>query len=211
MAIKIHVLNSSGKLDDYLDQIEIEIHKHLPKICELLHLEDVDICLTHDPKQCSPKTGLGGISYNPNTLMLFFDTENTDLRVNIPMLMGELLSHEMHHCAKIKQTGDSKNFRDYLVIEGLACLFESEFNGGVASSLFSDIKSTGWTHLYDTALPHFEDEKFDFDYWFLNTDKDGLPKYAGYWLGYNMAREYMSKNNLSHFEMLKIPSEDFEK
>jgi len=210
MPINIHILNSTGKLDDHVNEIQQEIHRHIPKICEFLDLKNVDICINHDPTASSPTTGLGGTSFNPSTLMLSVNVDHPDLRKNITTLMGELLSHEMHHCARMEHMDEAKNLRDYLVTEGLACLFESEFNGGNVSSLFSEVQHTDWKELYNAALSHFEDEDFSFKYWFFNTSSDKIPKYAGYWLGYNMAKTFMEESGIGHYDMLNIPSKQFE-
>jgi hypothetical protein len=67
--MRLHLLNSSGKLTDYQQIIEKLFEKNINFISTLLEVDKVDVVIGYS-KNVIPETGVGGFSPSANIVYL---------------------------------------------------------------------------------------------------------------------------------------------
>ena len=83
------------------------------------------------------------------------------------------------------------------------------FNGGKIPSLFKGIKDVCWKGLYNKMEPKLNSNDFSFEKYFLYDGNTDLPKYAGYWVGFNLVADYLSYSGISEVEALGLQAEEY--
>ena len=210
MPVHIHILNSCCDFRGHEAEIRTSIKGIAKELSNILKITDLDIVVAHDPSQANHKIGIGGMAFNPKRLDIYFNMKNSNISGNIKQYLRPILGHELHHCARMELVGMAKTLIDNLVMEGLACQFEDVITGKNDSLLFKNIRKINWQKLYKTAIPHLNDIDFEFKYWFHGASPKLLPKYAGYWVGYNLVLQYMAKNDKDWIDLMNINASKFE-
>lgn len=208
MSIEAYILNATHQLDQVSDLLANWLHAYAPKIAATLELHSLDITVSPFESGAAPKSGIGAYMLSPHRIEILVDTDSQDLANIIKSELPSVLAHEMHHCARSHIVPKETTLAENILTEGLACHFEQQFNGGRTPSLFDDISTTPWEALFEHVRPHLRDSEFSFDYWFLGEKPDEVPKYAGYWIGYNLVISYAQDHGLGYKHLVGLESED---
>ncbi len=204
MAANITILNSSGKLSKYSDFLEEVIRRALLKIGEFFELSGIDITVSPFQKGEESPSGLGGYALSEHRVELLVDCSRDDICEVIETELLEVLAHELHHALRLSFHMPTGTLSQQLIMEGLACHFENIVTNGKPSSLFKELVNYDWrgglgqmSHLLDTT-------DFSLDKLFLGSHPNEFPKYAGYWIGYNLVAEYARNSKATEADMIKL-------
>ena len=203
MPIFTHILNATGKLDAVVPYIEPSTTDLATRINQLLQIPRLDICISPLMDDRKPECGIAGYSFNPARLELVIDSVRDDIKRVLQQELAPVLAHEMHHCARAAYCKDV-TLADHMITEGLACHFEKHFNGGKVPGIFNNLAPHGWRDLFHMAEPVLQKSEFSFEKWFLGSDPANIPKYAGYWIGYNLVADYLVNRNIAESSLLQI-------
>ncbi len=207
MTVKVHKLKAGG----WLDSIETHLDRALAvcekKVFAVLELPDVDLVVQYG-KRVIPELGLVGHSYGANHGVITIDPNNKNLRKSFEINLVATVGHEMHHCARVAKKLGGTTLQDIVIMEGLACHFETELRGEApfyAAMLF-DIELEKYLPVY---LAHRNDVRYDYASWFFGTKPEWLPRFAGYSIGYAIVNRYVRETGIPASQLVGTPSEEF--
>ena len=200
MALKLHILNSTGILDDYVKDISSVWKKATALSRTLLSLDKVDVVVRHLPNFAIPELGVGG----------FTNDDGHSVYISVDAVKGfnkvELhsqLIHELHHAKRFQKLGWTKNLANDLVAEGLACLFEEEQIG--KAPIYSLVKIS--EDNVANAQKHFFSKNYNRSDWFFGSEKLKLPRWFGYTYGYQLCKEYSRRTGQKAHELVDVPTD----
>ncbi|MGF1695324.1 DUF2268 domain-containing protein [Vibrio kyushuensis] len=209
MAVNISVLNATGKLERNMAFLDSQIRKSLKVIEYHIEIPDLDITVSPFSKEKVSPFGIGGFALNAHRVEIFLDSTRSDLESVIERELTAVLGHEINHAIRKGHGYKNITLLDDLVMEGLACHFETVINGGEASSMFHEMDEIDWVILYDSMKPLLASSSFPFNELFLGENPNKYPRYAGYWVGYNLVTSYVSDTGTSATELVKLNPKEF--
>jgi hypothetical protein len=209
LTANITVLNSSGKLSEYSSLLENTIGSALNRISEFFELSSIDITVSPFQKGEESPSGLGGYALSEHRVELLVDCSRSDIDEVIETELLEVLAHELHHALRLSFHMPTGTLLQQLVMEGLACHFEHSVTNGKPSSLFKYLANYDWRIGLEKMSHLLETTDFSLDKLFLGSHPEEFPKYAGYWIGYNLVAEYARVNNATEVEMVGLNASCF--
>jgi len=209
MKVNVSILNATGKLGQYKNFLELQIKDALEIIGSHIELHDLDITVSPFSKEKISPFGIGGFALSAHRVELFLDSERADIESVVKKELTAVLGHEINHALRKSYGHKHITLLDSLVMEGLACHFESVLNGGEISSMFVEIQHNDWVPIYQKMKPHLERDSFPFEQMFLGANLNNYPCYAGYWVGYNLVVQYLRNASASVSELVGLNSSRF--
>jgi hypothetical protein len=203
------MLNATGKLNKYIPLLEDKIQYALGKIRDHFILDCIDITVTPFHKGDASPSGIGGYSLSPHRVELLLDCDREDLDEVINNELTAVLAHEIHHSVRIGLGIPSDTLGEQIITEGMACHFELAVTNGKIPSLFNNLKNHDWQPLLEQIKPLLDEKNQSVSKYFLGSEPDKFPKYAGYWIGFNLISLYVHKNKTSEFELAGMGAERF--
>ena len=211
MAIIISMLNATGKLSRYTSLLEKKIRHSLDKIRDHFAIDCIDITVTPFHKGDESPSGIGGYSLSPYRVELLLDCDRDDLESVIESELLAVLAHEIHHSIRIARGIPSETLGQQIITEGMACHFEVVVTGGKTPSLFDNLIDHDWRTLLEQMKPLLDKKNQSINKYFLGSDPNEFPKYAGYWVGFNLISQYLKKYKTSEIELIGMDSQRFYK
>lgn len=207
--MKITILNAPGRFDGLQEIIETVSSDTSSKLRALFDLKQLDVTISAYSKGEAPVSGIGGWAINSYRIEILLDAEREDIREVIEAELPAVLAHEVNHIERMKLKLPVETLAEHLINEGLACHFEKEFNGDELPSLFKEIQEHCWKDMFTKMKPHLANKEFHFPTFFYSGENENFPKYAGYWVGFNLVVDYLTKTGINEKEALALPSEAF--
>lgn len=209
MSINIGLLNATGKLERYRSVLETGIAATIKKVSEYFELSNIDITVAPFQKGEESPSGIGGYALSAHRLEILIDAERGDIGEIIESELLDVLAHELHHCLRMGLEIPSKTLAQHLIMEGLACHFEHTITGGKQSLLFQQLHGYDWREALVKMQPQLDEVNFSFGDLFLGHAPDQFPKYAGYWIGFNLVAQFMENHNASDMDVIGLAAEEF--
>ncbi len=174
--------------------------------------EDLDIIATPElPDFLIPEDHLGARTYTGNFILASFAQGHV-----VEDLVYEVICHEMNHAARWqKNPEDMKNLFDGMILEGLAVAFENQATLNQTAKQFflqSMLERTDAKNVEVLKLIEADLDKKYYDYYsiFIFGDKKrGIPRWAGYSVGYYLVKKYLSKTGKTIEEVFAEPFDNF--
>lgn len=209
MTINISMLNATGKLDENLVFLGEQVNRSLEIIKFYIDIPDLDITVSPYSKEKVSPFGIGGFAFNAHRVEIFLDCDREDLESVIKRELTAVLGHEINHAIRKGHGHKSITLLDNLIMEGLACHFEMILNKGKVSSMFEGMLDCDWIDLFESMKPSMMSASFPFEEMFLGTNLKKYPRYAGYWVGYNIVVDYVKKQEISAAKLVDIEAGEF--
>ncbi|MFQ1607552.1 DUF2268 domain-containing putative Zn-dependent protease [Aeromonas veronii] len=207
--MQLTLLNDSGKFDELDGTIRHVFAETAHKLNALFNLSQLDVTFSPFAEGDAPDSGIGGWAINMYRIELQLDLERPDIKEVIITELPAVLAHEVHHIVQKKNKVEPETLAETLIFEGLACYFEQRFNGGTLPSLFKASHHHDWQSLLAEMTPHLSSKQFNYLDFFYCRDNRPFPKYAGYWVGFNLVANYLAKNGLNEIEVMGLPAEAY--
>lgn len=197
MSIHIYVLNASGNLTPFDDEIRRTVKKVLHRTDKMLDLENLDIVVREQSDVASLQDlgGLGGSCPNAHLVQIVLDPKHAELKKRLPEFLAYTLAHELHHVARGYNLSSAEpiTFWDALVGEGLADAFASEITDNRAVWT-QPLDRRAHRRLKKRLQPLLNQRLSDQDYadWFAvgNLNKH-ISRWTGYSLGFALVQQYL--------------------
>ncbi|GGO27498.1 DUF2268 domain-containing putative Zn-dependent protease [Deinococcus humi] len=101
------------------------------------------------------------------------------------------MAHELHHARRWQGPGYGQTLLEVLVSEGLAQMNELDERGGqLPPYAQADVDLEA---LWTRALPLLDRSDHRFEAWFYGSEADGLTRWSGYSLGYELVRRHLAR------------------
>lgn len=207
MSTKINILNASGKFNHVLEVIESCAVNALSEIQNYLELPNLDLVISPCSDEYKTKSGIMGCVTTPYLIDIMLDTDREDLIDVINVELTAVIAHEIHHAVRSSSGVEFKTLLQSLVAEGLACHFETKFNGNKLPSLFNGIQNQDWMTLYEQMQPEFNSAEFSYPVYFGGEDESKFPNHAAYWVGFNLVSQYINMHGGCAASLASIPAE----
>ena len=210
MSIGITILNSSKRFDPFLSLIDDICKVTLEKIETFFSLPILDITISPCPSEYKTKAGIVGCVHTPYHIDIMIDTERQDIIEIITNELPSVIAHELHHALRAVSGTAEETLLQVIVSEGLACHFETNFNGNKLPSFLDDISKYSWQDLYVKMKPQLNETNFDYPKYFGGNGNSIFPNRAGYWVGYNLVCEYINKYGGCSVALVDVPAEQIQ-
>lgn len=199
MGIQLHLLNASGSLDNNYDAIMTGYNQAIKNINKYLSIDNVDIVISNAPYAAIPELGVGG----------FCDSRYDEIDISIDNqkkisceVIESTLYHELYHMARQRAYKFPETVGEFIVDEGLACLFECELTKVKPIYVKQRIKNVDINIIQE----HIND-KSNIKKWLLGNQK--IPRWLGYNVGFKIAKKYSKYKKLKAHQMIDVNAEDF--
>jgi uncharacterized protein YjaZ len=191
MTVALAILNASGRLSSLRTQIESVYASGLARIANLMPVETIDVVVLAG-KNVLPEIGLVGYALGPDVAHITIDPDSPALGRNFDIEFTATLGHELHHCLRMRGPGYGRTLREALISEGMACHFETELRGGGVPFYCSGLDEKALGLLLSQATPELDCAVYDHAGWYFGAARKGLPRHAGYCLGYHVVDRYVA-------------------
>lgn len=195
MNIKLHLINASGSLNAFIEDIQLEFSRTIKIVTEKLPLDNIDVVIWDNSESTIEQYGIGGHTIKANYISISLAPKNPNIHKNFRKNFENTLIHEFNHAARMQALP-----REYVsrleasIMEGVAEHFEIEVTGKQPE-------------IWDTAVTGKDLKKFvkiakenksttDYIYydWLFGNKKTGIPEWTGYSVGFYLVGEYLKKH-----------------
>ena len=208
MSTKINILNATEKFNSVLALLEMQSQNALVDIHKYIRLPKLDVVISPCSKEYKTQSGIMGCVTTPYLIDIMLDTDREDLDDLIINNLSAVIAHEIHHAVRASSGVEDKTLFQMLITEGLACHFETKFNGNNVPLFFDEIKTFEWRELYIQMQSQFNDVDYNYPVYFGGKDKTKFPNHAGYWVGFNLVSAYIKTNGGCAATLFDLPAED---
>ncbi|HGF4954189.1 DUF2268 domain-containing protein [Vibrio parahaemolyticus] len=209
MSYRVTLLNATGALSSVADYLYEQLNSLSLQLADHFELNNIDVTISPFGHGDAPQSGIGGYCLSPYRVEVLLDTQRTDIKTVIENELAAVLAHELHHLFRMRAGENGLTLGAVLIMEGLACHFERQVNGGIIPSLFELIKDRDWRPFYTEMKDKLTSLDYNFDAYFLGSDESRWPKYMGYWVGYNLVAEYLANFHGSELDLVGAKAEIF--
>ncbi len=162
-----------------------------------LNLKECNILVYADKFATIPEQGVGGRCGEADTILIFIDPKHKNGIIhNVKQWMPSAIAHEMCHARRYATWPVAKTLGEALVDEGLPSMFEEFMYSDIDVPYAHNLDSQELSLIWKKAKPILKSEDFNRDDWFYGGN--GIKKWTGYSLGYDMVRQYMAKRNIKN-------------
>ncbi|MFZ3077668.1 MAG: DUF2268 domain-containing putative Zn-dependent protease [Candidatus Aenigmatarchaeota archaeon] len=194
MAVNIYVLTAGGRLEKYKDRIMKVARESVKIIKKKIPIPDVDIVFYDNPEYAIPHLGIGGFNQNDNLIFVYLNPKFKNFKKTINDEMIRIIAHELYHIARWKAVGFRETLLKALVNEGLADHFELEVTNKKPQKWDTALTKKQFGVMKKRAKKEFNNKNYNHEEWFFGSKEKGIPKWAGYTIGFNLVGEYLKKH-----------------
>ncbi|MDL2345559.1 DUF2268 domain-containing putative Zn-dependent protease [Deinococcus sp. MIMF12] len=206
MANVLHLMNAGGLLPPELAQeVRAVAEAALTRHAARLELDGVDVAVRVAPWTL-PETGVLGYAPLPHFVDITLTPDNPNFAGGWRTELPATLAHELHHARRWRGPGYGRTLLQALVSEGLAQHYEVEDRGGPPPYAVISADLGG---LWRRAHPLLDSADYGHPAWFYGSEAQGLPRWAGYALGYELVRRFLGKEGGDAVTWANAPAEEF--
>lgn len=192
--INLHILLGTKRLIPFADLLKQEFDKAILHITSKLPVTDVDIIVSDNPDNTIPEQGIGGYSPDANTIYVSLDPTFENLKESLKREFKRTLAHELHHSMRWRNPGYGENLLDAMVSEGLADHFDLEMYGESLQPWSIALDDNQISEIKKKAESEYSNSEYDHMAWFYGNEEAGIPRWAGYSLGFRIVKDYFEKH-----------------
>ena len=194
LTIRLHILEASGRLTPFVKVIEKKANEAIGKIVRRIPLNDLDIIFNDNPKSTIPELGIGGYCGDANTVFIYLNPEFKNFNKTINEEIERTLTHESHHCLRLRTVGYGETLFEALISEGLADHFDIEVTKKEPSLWDVALTDNQIEKMKEKARKEYASKDYNHNDWFFGSKKKGVPKWTAYTLGYRLVDKYLKNN-----------------
>ena len=192
MSYNLVILKSSGKLDQFVNQIQTEFNNSIQKIEKVFPDQNIDIIVYDDPNNAIPELGIGGFTPYSHLIFISFNPDFPNFKQSIADQFSRTLAHEIHHAIRTKHIGYGNNLLEALVTEGLADHFDLEINQKSPQIWDSALDEKQLAKFQKLATKEYFNKKYSHADWFFGSKN--IPKWTGYTLGFELVKNFLHRH-----------------
>ncbi len=162
-----------------------------------------------DPARTIRETGIGARAWAADRIDVWIDPAHPWVDAAGDEELLAMLAHELHHCARWTRPGYGATLGEALVSEGLACVFETAFRGGIAPFWARALDADALRAVEAKARAHYGDRGYDHRDWFFGAPERGLPRHTGYSLGFELVARHVRATGRTAAQLVGVPADAF--
>lgn len=193
--INLHILNASGKLTPYVKKIQNIFDETIIKVLKKIPLFNVDVVIYESKEGTIPELGMVGQTYGPDLIFIYLDTKfSSFVDKTLEEELNRTITHELNHAARCRTIPYGGTLLNILIWEGLADHFDMEINNKGPQIWDVALKADQVKKMMEMAKREYGSKNYDHNGWLFGSKEKGIPRWAGYTIGYNLVAEYLEKN-----------------
>lgn len=205
----IYLLNATGRLSEYEQQIKSIITEVLEKYESVQHVGALDIVVAENPSMTIPGHGLGGYTSTAHELYIPIDLAAENVKENIDAHLASTMAHELSHVVRLQAgqplAGDG-NLGDNVIAEGLADHLSLSMYPDQDIPWTTSLRGAEFDRMKQQFLNEWQQKPYDHNAWFYGASYSDIPHWAGYSLGFAIVKDYLEQNNKMIDEILLTPT-----
>ncbi len=206
--VTLTTLKASGNLGKFSEIINEVARNYLPIIDTELSLQDIDIVVCDDASRSIPETGLGGMAYNRNLVMVFVNTNFPDLKEKFEVELKSTLAHELNHSVRWQKVEYGTTLLEALISEGLADHFDVKINKSKPKLWDVALGEAELDRYTQLAKEVWKNPEYNHAEWFFGRGE--IPRWAGYSIGYRLVGGYINQFPEKDYKTLtELGAEEF--
>lgn len=191
MNLTLHFLEAEGSLSAWRDTLRMQaadlgerIAAWVPaNLCRL----EVDVLVQNLAADTIPEMAMGGSCFRRGLVTISLAPGNPVFEAHIASgVFQQMLAHELHHAMRWNACGYGETLGEAIVSEGLADAFAEMLTGLAPPPWTAALDGDRFSTTLARAKAELEDPYYDHAEWFFGAG--ALPRWAGYTLGYRLAR-----------------------
>ena len=171
--------------------------------------ERVVVAAGIDPARTIRETGIGARAWAADRIDVWLDPSHPWVDAAGEEELLAMLAHELHHCARWSRPGYGATLGEALVSEGLACVFETGFRGGVPPFWARALDAQALKDAEAKARPRLADRQYDHRAWFFGSPDRGLRRHTGYSLGFEIVARHVRSTGRTAAQLVQVPAGAF--
>lgn len=195
MSIKIHVLSSSNDLKPFVKNIKTATKAVEVLIKKLVSVGDIDIVFYDNPGATLKESGIGGYTPCANVIFFSLDPKNPKFQEGIKNDLAFTLAHEINHAIRFRESIPKETLFEAIISEGLADYFAMEVTNRKNPPEWSTaLTSEQKKEFLKRASKEWNGPTYDHNAWFYGSEKEKIPRWTAYTLGYDLIATYLQKH-----------------
>jgi len=191
-------------------EINSIVKEALSKAKSIFPVEDISVEIKEDSELVIPETGAGGYTPDSNTIFIYYDSNNMNLKKHLQDEIRSTVTHEFHHAIRNRAYNWKEDtLLGAMITEGLADHFDLEVNGGEQKPWSTALNDAEIEIFKKIAEPEFNSREYNHAEWFFGSEKRNIPKWTGYALGFKLVGDYLNKMGKRASELVAEPAEAF--
>lgn len=196
--------DTTERLRDFLQRV---LRLADRQVVPLLPLRDrITVSVGVDPVRTIRETGIGARAWAADRIDVWIDPAHPWVEAAGEEELIAMLAHELHHCARWTRPGYGRTLGEVLVSEGLACVFETGFRGGVPPFWARALDARALRDAEFLAAPSLDETGFDHRAWFAGAPDRGLPRHLGYSLGFHLVARHVRATGRTAAQLVHVPA-----
>jgi len=192
MNINLHILKSTSRLNNFVDQLESTANSAIKNVTRLIPVKNVDVVL-YDIFDYSKVERIYGYTPNAHLVFIYLNPEVKNFSKIIEEDLEESIAHELHHALRWINPGYGTTLLEALVTEGLAEHFGDEVKSKSFAPWKNPYTKSELERVIKLAQKEFNSKDYNHDEWFFGQNSK-LPMWTGYKLGYEIVGQYLKKH-----------------
>ncbi len=174
-----------------------------------LQHKECNILIFADTYGVIPEQGVGGRCGDSDLINIFIDPDHkAGLEYNVKTWLPSALSHELYHARRYVTQKFGETLGESLVEEGLPSMFEEFMQPGLAVPYAHHLEKEEIAKEWERAKKLLDSEDYDRDDWFYGGN--GIKKWTGYSLGYDIVKQFMERTGEKNPAVLvDVPAKKF--
>lgn len=191
MYVKPQVLHAGGGLSSF-EKIILDVsNDSIDKITKLIPVDDVDIIFYDGgPNRGIPHFGFGGFTLGKNLIVIPVNSEFQNLKLSIKENLPRTIAHELYHCLRNYNYNKERNLLGAFINDGLADHFAIEVTGKPPEKWSTALDEKQILRFLNIAKKDFHNDKYNHQSWFFGSEKENIPHWAGYSIGFYLVSKY---------------------
>ena len=166
----------------------------------------VTVAVGIDRARTIRETGIGARAWAADRIDVWIDPSHPWVDAAGEEELLAMLAHELLHCARWTRPGYGATLGEALISEGLACVFETGFRGGIPPFWARALDAVGLREAEALARPRLAEREYDHRDWFLGAPERGLPRHIGYSLGFAMVARHVRRTGRTAAQLVQVPA-----
>ena len=194
MSIRIHILNANGKLSQLQHVIQKSSKSAIAHVIKSIPIDNVDIVFYESVQRIIEHLGFGGHAVTKNTIFIPINPSFLNLEMSFKENLSRTIAHELYHCLRNFTAEGKHTLLEALVNEGLADHFGIEITGKEPEKWDTALTKVQFKKLYKQAEKEFDNSTYNHWAWFFGSQKEGIPRWSGYTIGFAIVGDYLKKH-----------------